>query len=162
METNEIIKLMEAMSETGIDLLELSVGASQLKLKRHPKSMPFQSADAQTLEYRPVLVDTIASQAEAEPIDPANEYGDSVPISEETPGAIVTAPVVGIFFSAPSPDAPPFTEVGKEVKNGDVVCIIEAMKLMNEVSSTASGKVLEVYVQNGQKVQYGDPLFRIG
>jgi acetyl-CoA carboxylase biotin carboxyl carrier protein len=74
---------------------------------------------------------------------------------------ILTSPIVGTFYRSPSPDADPFTEVGARVKKGQVVCIIEAMKLMNEIESDIDGVVLEIYPQNAQAVEFGEPLFAI-
>jgi len=75
--------------------------------------------------------------------------------------AIVTSPIVGTFYRTPTPDAPPFVEVGSRVKKGQVLCIVEAMKLMNEIESEIEGEVLEVSVANGQPVEYGEALFKI-
>ena len=75
--------------------------------------------------------------------------------------AIVTSPIVGTFYRTPSPDSPPFVEVGSRVKKGQVLCIVEAMKLMNEIESEIEGEVLEVSVANGQPVEYGEALFKI-
>ena len=77
-------------------------------------------------------------------------------------GKIVKSPMVGTFYTKPSPDSEPFVKIGKEVNKGDTLCIIEAMKLMNEIESEFSGKVLEVLVEDGSVVEYGTPLFRIG
>lgn len=158
----KILRLMEAMKETGIDYLALDEADSSLVLKRH-KTQP-------TVTYvnggAPATLSPMALSAEevsTSTSTAAASLGSTVDSDEEeAPGLIVTAPVVGIFFAAASPEADPFVELGSDVKKGEVVCIIEAMKLMNEVSSTASGRVLEIYVANGEKVQYGDPLFRIG
>lgn len=162
MSIENILRLMEGMKASGIDYLELDEADSSLVLKRH-KSQPavtyVQGGEAT------VLSPTSPSTEQVNTVNPlaSSAAGESVkPEVEEAPGQIVTAPVVGIFFAAASPDADPFVDVGSEVKKGEVVCIIEAMKLMNEVSSTTSGRVLEIYVANGEKVQYGDPLFRIG
>ena len=77
------------------------------------------------------------------------------------PGAVLTSPFVGTFYRAPSPEAPPFAEVGQAVRKGQVVCIVEAMKLMNEIESEFDGKILEILVKNAEHVEYGQPLFRI-
>jgi len=74
-------------------------------------------------------------------------------------GHVVKAPMVGTFYRSPSPDAKPFVEVGQAVKEGDVICIIEAMKLMNEIDADAAGTVKAILVENGQPVEYGQPLF---
>jgi acetyl-CoA carboxylase biotin carboxyl carrier protein len=76
-------------------------------------------------------------------------------------GAIITSPFVGTFYRAPSPEAPPFADVGQNVRKGQVVCIVEAMKLMNEIESEFDGKLLEILVKNAEHVEYGQPLFRI-
>jgi len=90
----------------------------------------------------------------------------AAPAEEATPaepaGQLVTSPVVGIYYAAPSPDSDPFIRIGSTVEKGAPLCIIEAMKLMNEVTSPWSGVVLEILAENGQRVEYGQPLFRIG
>jgi acetyl-CoA carboxylase biotin carboxyl carrier protein len=83
------------------------------------------------------------------------------PASEEVDLAIVKSPIVGTFFRAAEPGAPPFASVGDLVKKGQVLCIIEAMKLMNEIDSEYEGEIVKVYVDNGQPVQYGERLFAI-
>ena len=81
---------------------------------------------------------------------------------KEISGNIVKSPMVGTFYLKPSPTSEPYTEVGKQVKKGDILCIIEAMKLMNEIESEYTGKVEEILVKDGEPVEYGTPLFRIG
>jgi acetyl-CoA carboxylase biotin carboxyl carrier protein len=76
-------------------------------------------------------------------------------------GTLITSPFVGTFYRAPSPEAPPFADVGQSVRKGQVVCIVEAMKLMNEIESEFDGKILEILVKNAEHVEYGQPLFRI-
>ena len=86
------------------------------------------------------------------------------PSVAESPGPArhtLNAPMVGTFYRAPAPDAKPFVEVGQQIKEGETVCIIEAMKLMNEIEADASGTVVEILVENGQPVEYGQPLFVI-
>ena len=81
--------------------------------------------------------------------------------SEEKEGKIITSPMIGTFYAKPSPDSNPFVEVGKTIKKGDTVCIVEAMKLMNEIESEFDGKIVEILVKDGQMVDFGKPLFRI-
>ena len=81
--------------------------------------------------------------------------------AEQVSGNIVTSPIVGTFYASPSPDKPPFVKVGDTVNAGDVVCIIESMKLMNEINSEFSGKVAEIYAKNGEPVEFGQKLIRI-
>ena len=82
--------------------------------------------------------------------------------SEKKKGEIVTAPLVGTFYAAPAEDEEPFVKVGERVEKGQIVAIIEAMKLMNEIESDFAGTVTEVFVENGQSVEYGQPLFAVG
>jgi acetyl-CoA carboxylase biotin carboxyl carrier protein len=76
-------------------------------------------------------------------------------------GTLITSPFVGTFYRAPAPESPPFTDVGQSVRKGQVVCIVEAMKLMNEIESESDGKIVEILVKNSEHVEYGQPLFRI-
>jgi acetyl-CoA carboxylase biotin carboxyl carrier protein len=105
---------------------------------------------------------TYASSSPAAP-SPAPEAVPSSPspASDDADFAIVKSPIVGTFFRASEPGAPPFVDVGSSVKKGDVLCIIEAMKLMNEIDSEYNGEIVKVYVDNGQPVQYGERLFAI-
>ena len=99
--------------------------------------------------------------------EPVKEVVEKVPNTQEPKeepiqeGNIVKSPMVGTFYMKPSPEAEPYVEVGKQVKKGDVLCIIEAMKLMNEIESEFTGEVKEVFVKDGEMVEYGKPLFKI-
>ncbi|MBN2575948.1 MAG: acetyl-CoA carboxylase biotin carboxyl carrier protein [Deltaproteobacteria bacterium] len=93
------------------------------------------------------------------PVHVAPPPDKSAKVSE--PGALLTSPFVGTFYRAPAPEAPPFVDVGQTVRKGQVVCIVEAMKLMNEIESEFDGKILEILVKNAEHVEYGQPLFRI-
>ncbi len=94
---------------------------------------------------------------------PQAASAESVPAAkpEAVSGRIITSPIVGTFYSSPSPEKPAFVKVGDSVNAGDVVCIIESMKLMNEINSEFSGKVAEIYVDNGESVEFGQKLMRI-
>src|SRR5262249_10969453 len=81
--------------------------------------------------------------------------------AEEKPGHIVTSPFVGTFYRTPAPEQPPFVELGTSVRKGQVLCIVEAMKLMNEIEAEVAGKIAEIFVESGQTVEFGQPLFRI-
>ena len=97
----------------------------------------------------------------ADPLPPpsASSGAAAVEASPEPQGHIVSSPIVGTFYAAPSPDAEPYVRVGDRVQKGQVVCIIEAMKLMNEIESDAAGVVLKIYPENAQPVEFGEPLF---
>ena len=92
---------------------------------------------------------------------PAAAHAQGAPAPAPVSGNIVTSPIVGTFYASPSPEKPAFVKVGDTVNTGDVVCIIESMKLMNEINSEFSGKVAEIYVKDGQAVEYGQKLMRI-
>jgi acetyl-CoA carboxylase biotin carboxyl carrier protein len=140
MQIDEIGKLMEFMKANDLNVLELEEGGSRLLLERHMPTVP-ASASA------------VLPQAAA-----ASDALDSA----EKSGQLVLSPVVGVFYESPAQDAEPFVQVGSVVEVGSPLCIIEAMKLMNEVSSAFDGIVLEIFVENGQRVEYGQPLMRIG
>jgi acetyl-CoA carboxylase biotin carboxyl carrier protein len=102
------------------------------------------------------------SQASTAPVSQASSSPPAVAAPEVNPNLMhVTAPMVGTFYRSPSPDAPPFTDVGQTIRVGQTLCIIEAMKLMNELESDVSGKVVRVLVDNGQPVEFGQPLFEV-
>ena len=101
--------------------------------------------------------------ANAKTAAPAAESADAAPAAEEQlpAGTQVKSPLVGTFYSSPSPDEPPFVLVGQQVKEGDTLCIIEAMKIMNEITADSAGVVAEIMVENAQAVEYGSPLIRL-
>lgn len=103
-----------------------------------------------------------AARAEATSPERAPRPPSAAPApAAEKPGQLVTSPFVGTFYRTPGPDQPPFIEVGASVRKGQVLCIVEAMKLMNEIEAEASGTVAEIFVENGHPVEFGQPLFRI-
>ena len=153
----QIVELLEASEVTR---LEWSRGNEKLHIRRGPvasavESMPLiSSAPTRSAEPRPrTTAPRIAPPLGSAPPPP--------PPEPEKKGHIITSPFVGTFYRSPSPDQPPFAEVGAVIKKGQVLCIIEAMKLMNEIESEVSGKVAEVLVSNNQPVEFGQPLFRI-
>ncbi len=107
----------------------------------------------------PAMMSAAIPAASAAPV--AAPAAESAPVEAEVSGNIVTSPIVGTFYAAPSPDKPPFVKVGDTVNAGDVVCIIESMKLMNEINCEFSGKVAEIYVNNGEPVEFGQKIMRI-
>ncbi len=142
MDVKKIESLARLMQETGLTGLELVEDGQQLRLERQ--------------------VEVVA----AAPAAPAAVGAEALGVTHEAPqpakeGTLVLSPTVGVFYSAPSPDARPFVEVGDQVKKGDTLCIIEAMKLMNEIPAELDGTVAEICVGNGQVVEFNQPLFRI-
>ena len=148
MDVKKIESLAKLMKETGLTGLELVEDGQQLRLERQVE----------------VVAAPVAAPAPAAPVPPTGAEALGVTHEEPAPvkeGTLVLAPTVGVFYSAPGPDARPFVEVGDQVKKGDTLCIIEAMKLMNEIPAEVDGTVAEICVGNGQVVEFNQPLFRI-
>ena len=108
-----------------------------------------------------VMPATVTSQVVAAPVPEAKAVATEAAQPSAPKGTPITAPMVGTFYAAPSPDAAPFVEVGKSIAQGDVVCIVEAMKLMNEIESEFSGTITEICVKDGQPVEYGQTLMYV-
>ena len=148
MDVKKIESLAKLMKETGLTGLELVEDGQQLRLERQVE----------------VVAAPVAAPAPAAPVPATGAEALGVTHEEPAPvkeGTLVLAPTVGVLYSAPSPDARPFVEVGDQVKKGDTLCIIEAMKLMNEIPAEVDGTVAEICVGNGQVVEFNQPLFRI-
>ena len=148
MDVKKIESLARLMQETGLTGLELVEDGQQLRLERQVE----------------VVAAPVAAAVPAAPVPATGAEALGVAHEEPAPvkeGTLVLAPTVGVFYSAPGPDARPFVEVGDQVKKGDTLCIIEAMKLMNEIPSEVDGTVAEICVGNGQVVEFNQPLFRI-
>ena len=146
----EIKELLRAFDESKATKLEIMTESGELFTLSQKTSAP-AAADAA------VPVQTEAKPAEESSIAPFTQPQEK---SDDNTRA-VTSPMVGVFYSAPSPDSEPYVSVGTKVSKGDVLCLIEAMKLMNEVTAEQSGEIAEICVENGDVVEYGQPLFRI-
>lgn len=151
MEIKEIRQLLKALAEHEASEFTLDTGEYKLTVKRGAQVVMTQA---------PAQVPVPAAQPAAEPA-PAVEAAPAAAPAANTNLIDVLAPIVGTFYAAPSPDAPPFVKVGDRVKAGTVLCIIEAMKLMNEIEAEVAGVVREVAVSNEDPVEYGQVLFRI-
>lgn len=128
------------------------------KLKISTEDIDIVIEGKRCLPPMPAMMPAAVPAASAAVAAPAAE---SAPVEAVLSGNIVTSPIVGTFYAAPSPDKPPFVKVGDTVNAGDVVCIIESMKLMNEINCEFSGKVAEIYVNNGEPVEFGQKIMRI-
>ncbi len=146
MDIKNIKELARIMKENDLTSLELQEEGASIKLERKQEIAAAQSAS---------LPGT--AQKASSPFTPAGAEL-SAPQKE---GTVVVSPTVGVFYAAASPDSKPFVEVGDTVKKGDTLCIIEAMKLMNEIPAEADGTIAEICAANGQVVEYNQPLFRI-
>jgi len=151
MDLRKLKKLIDLVQESGIAELEITEGEEKVKIVKGGAVSLSEAAPGTAAS--PAPTEPTSSQAVA-PAAAAPEPGQE--------GHVVKAPMVGTFYRAPSPDAKVFVEVGQTVKEGQAICIIEAMKLMNEIEADASGIVKAVLVENGQPVEYGQPLFIIG
>ncbi len=151
MDLRKLKKLIDLVEESGISELELTEGEEKVRISRAiaPAAQPY----AQYITA-PAAQAPIAAAAPAQPAEVA------VPAAEE--GTVVKSPMVGTFYRASSPDAKSFVDIGSNVSAGETLCIIEAMKLLNEIESEYTGVIKKIFVENGQPVEYGEPLFLIG
>ena len=154
MDLRKIKSLLDLVAESGVAEFEICEGPDRIRVINHPQT-PVQVV--QTTAPAPVAV----AAAAAAPA-PAAQPAAAAPAEPKIEGTPLTSPMVGTFYRAPSPGAKPFVEVGDTVKKGQTVCIIEAMKLLNEVEAETDGVVKEICVENGQPVEYGQNLLIIG
>ncbi len=154
MEFDDIEKVLALVREHELTEFELERDGLKLRVKKAHAPLPVQMM----LPAQPP-VQTHAPAAPA--IGPAAAPAQTVPSDEELELAVVKSPIVGTFYRTPEPGAPAFVEVGQRVKKDQVLCIIEAMKLMNEITSEYEGEIVSAYVENGKPVQYGERLFAI-
>ena len=142
-----IEEMLELMESRGLVELEMEHQGLRIRLKKASSSPT------------PHVVEYIAGIPQ--PVAPNAPASAAKPAADEGPRVVIKSPMVGTFYRAPAPDAPPFTEVGQTLETGQVVCIIEAMKLMNEIKAEVSGRIVEVLVENGAPVEFGQPLFAV-
>ena len=150
MNIKEIKELLELMAEHNVGEIEIEKDNAKIKLRKLPNGQVVMQSAPQMMAA-PMQQVQSAAQAAAPALPPALEEGVT----------IVRSPMVGTFYAAPAPDQPPYVSIGKGVKEGDVLCIVEAMKLMNEIKSELGGTVIEILVQNGQTVEYDQPILKI-
>ena len=155
MDIRKVKKLIELLEESGIAEIEIKEGEEAVRISRMPTGgfvthmqAPMMQAPPPAAIAAPVAAPAAAGAAPAAPARHANEH-------------VVAAPMVGTFYASATPGAKPFVEIGTEVKEGQVLCIIEAMKMMNQIESDKSGKVTAIMATNGDPVEFGQPLFVI-
>ena len=150
MDIRKVKKLIELLEESGISELEISEGEESVRISRHPR-MAMQA---------PMAVGSPLMQAALPPpaATPATAAGQHKPRNDDY---TVTSPMVGTYYSAASPGAKSFVEIGTEIKVGQILCIIEAMKMMNQIESDKAGRVTAILAKNGEPVEFGQPLFII-
>lgn len=142
MELDEIRNLIELLQDSDITELQIEKEGSKLKIKREKFMSAFEPAG-------------LVSKTGAASVD------EKAGLIEEEKLITINSPIVGIYFSAQSPESPPFVTVGSRVTKGQVLCIVEAMKLMNEIESDTDGTLAKILIENGQPVEYGEPLFLV-
>jgi acetyl-CoA carboxylase biotin carboxyl carrier protein len=147
MDIRKVKKLIELLEESGISEIEISEGEESVRISRHPQPGTVSVTTA------PMPIAAAAQAAAPAPAAPA-----PTPAAR---GQQITAPMVGTFYSGPAPGAKPFVEIGAHVKPGDTLCVIEAMKMMNQIESEVAGRVVSVLVENGNPVEFGQALFVI-
>jgi acetyl-CoA carboxylase biotin carboxyl carrier protein len=147
----KVKKLIELLEESGISEIEISEGEESVRISRYPNP---GAVSVQTLQHPPLAPPPAAPAPAAVP-----EPAPAAPPAAR--GQQVTAPMVGTFYSGPAPGAKPFVEIGTEVKPGDTLCVIEAMKMMNQIESEVAGRVVSILVENGSPVEFGQALFII-
>lgn len=153
MDLRKLKTLIDLVAESGISELEVTEGDGKVRIVKQPPQVVAAPMAMPQMQAMPVA----GAPAAAAPAPAAAEAAPQLPA-----GHIVTSPMVGTFYRAPSPGAEPFVNVGDTVKEGQTVCIIEAMKLLNEIECDKAGVIKEILVENGQAVEYGQPLFVIG
>ena len=153
MDIRKIRKLIELLQETGISEIEIKEGEESLRLSRHA------STANPSLTYAAAPIMPVHHQATT-PAAPATVTHEP-PVAAALSGHALRSPMVGTLYTSPSPDAPPFVSVGQTIKAGDTLCIIEAMKMFNEVEADKNGVIKAILVKNGDPVEYDEPLFII-
>ena len=161
MDIRKVKKLIELLETSDVDEIEIHEGEESVRISRH-RDAPATFAPAMMMPpgvgFSPLAQAPTASTPAAQP-----SAGPEGPAEESLPeGHVVTSPMVGTFYQAPSPGAKPFVEEGQSVQVGDTLCIIEAMKILNQIEADRAGVVVAVLVDNGQPVEFGQPLFVIG
>ena len=151
MDLRKLKKLIDLVQESGISELEVTEGEEKVRIVKHA---PQQQAATYMMSAPVAAAPAPIAAPSASAVLPA--------VVEEEQGHVVTAPMVGTFYRTGAPGSPPFVEIGQAVKEGDTLCIIEAMKLMNEIESDATGVIKAILVESGQPVEFGQPMFVIG
>jgi len=149
MDLRKLKKLIDLVEESGITELEVSEGEEKVRIAKHPSVAPQQ---AYTIPQAAPMA-APATSASAATVEEQSDLPD---------GEVIKSPMVGTFYRSASPGSDPFVEIGSVVKSGQTLCIVEAMKLLNEIESDYAGTVKAILVENGQPVEYGEPLFIVG
>lgn len=152
MDIRKVKKLIELLEESNIDEIEIKEGEESVRISRN---------GAQAMSMAAKVAPVYAAPAAPPPAPPAPTAAPTPPPTPTPAGHILHSPMVGTFYRSPSPSTPVFVEVGQTVKAGDIVCIVEAMKMMNQIEADKAGTIAAVLVENGQPVEFDQPLFSI-
>ena len=146
MDIRKVKKLIELLEESGVSEIEVCEGEESVRISRHTSTQNSHTVVQVPTEsvHVPGIAGTVAGA------DAAAEEGH-----------IIASPMVGIFYASPAPEEPPFVNIDQAIEKGDVVCVLEAMKIMNQIESDVSGTITRIHVSNGQAVEYGQPLFTV-
>ena len=158
MDIRKVKKLIELLEESGIAEIEISEGEESVRISRYPAG---GGAPAPVVHYAPAPMAPMAAAPVAAPAAAPVAAAAAAPAAAAKADHTVTAPMVGTFYTAATPGAKAFVDIGSEVNVGDTLCIIEAMKMMNQIESDKTGRVTAVLVKNGDPVEFGQPLFII-
>lgn len=150
MEIEQIMSLIDKVSESSVTEVSIEEGSLKIKIKKNETVVQTVYSEGSAVP-QPVIMQSAAQATEEK-----HEADEQI-----SSGKVIDAPIVGMFYAAPSPDAEPYVSVGDHVRKGQVVGIIEAMKLMNEIESDVEGTITEILVENGTAVEYGQPLFAV-
>jgi acetyl-CoA carboxylase biotin carboxyl carrier protein len=162
MDLRKIKKLIDLLDESNLAELEIKEGEETIRLSRMPKGMPMMSMHAQQPPVTHVHVEQRAPHAQHAPQSGDAGGGQGGGGGKELPdGHVLRSPMVGTFYASPNPDSPPFVKLGQQVKAGDVLGIIEAMKMFNQIEADVSGTIAAVLATTGQPVEFDEPLFVI-
>ncbi|SIT70583.1 acetyl-CoA carboxylase biotin carboxyl carrier protein [Ectothiorhodosinus mongolicus] len=153
MDIRKVKKLIELLEESGINEIEIKEGEESVRITRAPAGSSSTMILPSQYSAPPASAPTAAS--------PSGNPEATADMPEEVSGEAITAPMVGTFYRSSSPGAKPFVEIGQSVKAGDTLCIIEAMKMLNQIEADRAGVIKAVLVENGQPVEYGEPMFVI-
>ena len=160
MDIRKVKKLIELLEESNIDEIEIKEGEESVRISRN--SAPgMMAAPAPVYAPAPAAAPVAAPAAPAPAPEAAAAPAPAAPSAPATSGHVVKSPMVGTFYRAPAPTSPSFAEVGQTVKVGDVICIVEAMKMMNQIEADKAGTIEAILVENGEPVEFDQPLFSI-
>ena len=162
MDIRKIKKLIELLEESGIAEIEIKEGEEAVRISRLP---PAGAVPGQPLTHvvhaAGLPASAAAAAAAAAPLTAGGGAHPDSPAKPKPNEHVITAPMVGTFYASPSPGAKPFVEIGDEIKVGQVLCIIEAMKMMNQIEADKAGRIASIMARNGDPVEFGQPLFVI-